>query len=342
MRFRPACSSKPRRFAHSLRQGILGGLFLSAATCASAQYGVIPLDKPVATVNGEAITPEEFLVRLQNVRVQNFVLSANPLRLNENANAGQIALSLLINERLVLQYAAKTSLLPTDAEVDAEFQTTKKQPNVQQALEKKLFTDAQIKNELRVQKALFNIATINQSITPAEVKDYYDKHPEQWGQPERWKLSLIRVTSQAAADSVAAELKKGTPFATVAAKLSEDAATKANGGDIGTVSSLDRNIPDSIRAAVKTLKVGQYTSAITLATPAASAPEAKPTILFVLLAGKEDSTLKPLDQVRPQAERMALMDKIGGLQTAQKKIDEFRKTSTITVTLPAYQDFFKP
>jgi parvulin-like peptidyl-prolyl isomerase len=298
----------------------------------------------IATVNSQPITMEEWLRRLQTLRAQDFVASTNPL-LFKSASGGQIALISLINTRLLLQYAAKTSLLPGNAEVDAEVEAAKKQPAIQQNLQRKLMTEAQLRSDIVVQKTLYNVATINQSVTPEEVKAYYDRHPELFGRPERWQLALIRVSTQAAADKAMADIQKGTPFATVAAQMTEDAAGRSKGGrlenargELEWFSVNDTRLPDFIREAVKKLKkVGDVTPALqgTFGTPP------KPTFYILRLLGKEEMNVQPLEQVRAQAERMALLDKVGGLKAVEAKLDEFRKTASIVIKLPGYEDLYK-
>src|SRR5258708_7780727 len=104
---------------------------------ARAQDSIIGVPAVVATVNGEKVTAEEWLARMQNMRAQEFFLSVNPVRL-KTATGGHIALEALISSRLLTQYAAKVSLLPSDGEIEAELNTLRKRPDVAQGLEKKL------------------------------------------------------------------------------------------------------------------------------------------------------------------------------------------------------------
>lgn len=289
-----------------------------------------------ATVNGEEITLDDWIARMRNLKATSFIASNNPLRFKPQS-AGQIALESLINEKLLIQYASKTSLLPPDSEVDAEVENQKKNPQVASGLQKKMFTLEQLRNEVRAQKTLFNVATINQSVKEEEVRAYWQAHPELFGRPERWNLAMIRVTGKEKADKVASELKTGKPFATVAAEISEDPSGKKSGGALPPLLPNDPALPPFIRDAVSKLKVGEVSPAI---TPAGSQPIPPGTTFFVRLIGKEEATLQPFEQVKPAAERMALLQKVGGFANAERKIADFRKTSAVVIHMEMYKDIF--
>lgn len=70
-------------------------------------------------------------------------------------------------------------------------------------------------------------------VTDADISAYYDQHKNEFGQPERRRYSVIVLKTQADADSVAAELAKGTDFAQLAKTKSTDALSAKQGGDLG-------------------------------------------------------------------------------------------------------------
>lgn len=316
--------------------GALSALLLSLALPpASAQEGL------AATVNGEKITLGEWASRMQSLRAQDFVASVNPLRLRPGT-AGQIALESLINGKLLLQYAARTSLLPSEAEVEAELQNLRQQPAIAQALERNTLTEAQLREQIRFDRAAYNVATINQTISAQEVKAFYDRRPELFGRPEAWRLARIRTTSRAALEKVQAELKKGTPFATVAAQLSEDSEEiKKRGGEIGLIVATDANLPAYVREAVQKLKVGEVTPPLQPAPGAAGGTDSKTVFILIRLLEKQEANIQPFEQAKPRAERLALYEKVGGPAALEKKLEEFRKSARIEIHLPEYKDLFK-
>ena len=285
-----------------------------------------------AVVNGETITVDDWVARMQGLRYQDFILSPNPFR-PKLGTAGQIAMEGLVNGKLVLQYAKKVSLLPSDPELDVAVAEAKKQPSISNALQSKLMSETALRDDLRLQKALYNVATVNRTVTADEVAQFYASHLDSYGQPEQWRIAVIRVTGKPAADKVTAELKAGKPFEQVAAQLSEDGDTKQRGGELGTFAATDPSIPAFIRDGVSKLKVGETTPAL-LATQ----PGTKPVYFFIRLLAKKDRSQPPLDQVRPMVVKAALFEKVGG---GTQKLAEIRKDSNIVVSLPGYQEMFK-
>lgn len=94
-------------------------------------------------------------------------------------------------------------------------------------------------------------------VTDQQVRDYYQKHPQDY---EQAKFSIILFSADAKASAakraealkqaqgVLADLKKGANFAAEAKKYSEDAGTRDNGGEVGSVyrSDLDPELAKGI------------------------------------------------------------------------------------------------
>ena len=303
----------------------LAPLALAAKTSAEGEPVSV-----AATVNGDPITVAEFFTRLQLMRGQDFLVSVNPPQMRPDA-AGTIMLNALINERLILQWAAKTKDLPQDSDINAELETLEKQPNVQQALAARILTEDNLRYDLRVQRARFNIATAAISLTTAEVEAYYKQHSDRYGTPERWGLSTIRVTKRAAILKVEDRLKAGKPFDAVAKELSEDPNSKSKGGDLGVVRATDPGLPAALRDAIKKLKTGEVSPPVEIAFPQGRA------WYFMRLTSREPAQMTPLETIRKQVERQALLERAGGYAGADKKIGEFRQAAKIEINLPAYQ-----
>jgi parvulin-like peptidyl-prolyl isomerase len=311
--------------------GIALSLVCGLANMAVAQ-GVV-----VATVNGEEIRFDDWLNRLKGLRGQSFLASANPLRFRSQA-AGELALDSIISEKLLIQYASKTSLVANDREVDAEFLKMKEQPAIQDGLKKGLINEEDVKRDLRVQRTLYNVATINQSVSADEVKAYYEKRQNQFGKPERFKIAIIRATGPGNLKAIQDELQKGTPFGQVAATLSEDAATKKNGGELPLLTVNDPGLPAYIRDEMTKLKLGEVSKP--LSVPVAGNTNQPMVYFLIRLIGKEDKVVEPFDKIKDRVERMALLEKIGGLSAAEKKIDEFRKQGKVVILMKEYEDMY--
>lgn len=288
-------------------------------------------DQVAAKVNGDNITVSDWINKMQSLRAQDFIASTSPLQF-KNETAGQIALQSLIFVKLLYQFAQKTSLSPSQSDIDSDMKVAEQNPSIAQALASKLLTDQQLREQVKLERTLYNVATVNESCTPDEVKQYYDKHPDKWGTPETWRLSMIQLSSEADANKAMDKLKAGTPFASVASEMSVDTATKANGGDVGTVAANNPNVPQFIKDAVAKLKVGEY-------SPVQKAVVNGLTVYYIIqLVSKKDMTVLPFSQVEPQVEKMALLAKAGGMAAVQKKIADFQKMSSIVINLPGYQN----
>ena len=68
----------------------------------------------------------------------------------------------------------------------------------------------------------------------------------------------------------------------------------------------------------------------------AAAP--KPPYILLRLTEKEDMNVKPLDTVRAEVHRLAMLEKTASTGAGERKIAEIRKSAKIVVNLPAYED----
>jgi parvulin-like peptidyl-prolyl isomerase len=284
-----------------------------------------------ATVNGEKITVADWISRMENLHAQDFIASSKPLQF-KSLSGGQIALQALIVVKLVYQYASKTSLLPSEANIDADIENMQKQPAIAAALKSGQLTIAQLKEQVKYERTLYNIATINHSCTPDEVQAYYDKHPESWTIPESVKIAAVMTSNAQDANTAYQDLQKGADFASVAKKYSEDKATSVNGGLIGNAAISEPSLPPFIQDAVKSLQTGSYSPVVKQNV------QGKDQYFIFEVLERNPKKIIPFDNIKTQVERIALLDKVGGTAAANTKIDAFRKTSTIVVNIPGYQN----
>jgi peptidyl-prolyl cis-trans isomerase C len=71
-------------------------------------------------------------------------------------------------------------------------------------------------------------------VTDKEIKEYYDKHKEDFMASNQVRLSHIVVKTDEDAKKVYERLKKGEDFAKIASEMSLDKASANSGGDIGS------------------------------------------------------------------------------------------------------------
>lgn len=110
-------------------------------------------------------------------------------------------------------------------------------------LASKGISQADVIDELKVQLATARLSQkITASaapITTAMAQQTYDSHRAQMVTPEERHLVNIVVASKEVAQAVLAKAVGGQAFSTLAATYSQDASTKAKGGDLGTLSASD-------------------------------------------------------------------------------------------------------
>jgi parvulin-like peptidyl-prolyl isomerase len=189
---------------------------------------------------------------------------------------------------------------------------------------------------VRYQKTLQSFLTINQNVSPEEVRAFYDAN---YGR--KWQVGMIRTSRAETAQQALAALQKGEAFPAVAARFSEDGATKATGGEIRGAdgkphwfSLRDGGLPQQVLAAVDALKnPGDHTAVVQGQANDGSGPA---YFIFELL-GRFKPTDEDFQKMRPQVEREALFAKALRSGAAEKKLADARKESKITISLPGYQ-----
>jgi len=191
----------------------LAGLLLGTSLAACSSGGA------VATVNGEPISRQTFDTRL------------------EGSPMGRTVLQQLVQETLIQQYAKNNNITVTDAEVDArENQIKANFPagSWDEMLKARGLTEADVRAALREQLILDKALAKEVTITPAQVKQYFDKNHASFDKPPQVTARHILVPNLPLANQVEADLKAGQSFATLATKYSTDPGSKAKGGELGT------------------------------------------------------------------------------------------------------------
>ena len=293
-------------------------------------------DGAVATVNGETIGGAEFYERVQRVNVRDFIITPSPLTFRTQT-AGQVLLDQMINERLTLQWASRTNLMPADPDVEAEFNRAKAQPQVQQALAAHQLSEQFLRNGIRYQKARFNIATIAASVTPQEVEKYYKDHIASFTVPERFTLEGLNTSKPADVAKIQADLKAGKPFVDVVKAYCMDPNLRERNGAMGTFVAGDPQIPAAIREAAVALKEGQLSPSVKVEVDPGGGKPKVPVWWFLRMAHREPAAAQPYAAIKVQVEQAALLEKAGGIQVADKKITDFRQLSDIRINLPGYE-----
>ena len=233
--------------------------FLILLTSVSLVYIAMPIfaaekkipDGAVATVNGVAITQDDFDKEMARVRSQ-FSRSGRSLKESQLPDMKNRVLETLINRELLYQESQNKGIKIEDAEVNQQVDVLKKRfPNEDEfkaALLEMKISEAELKLQIRkgmaIQQFVDKDLVQDVKVSETEVKDFYKNNPDMFKQAEQVKASHILIKVDAQADKSAKDqankkikeiqkkLEDGEDFAALAKEYSEGPSS-ANGGDLG-------------------------------------------------------------------------------------------------------------
>ena len=254
-------------FTHMKRLLVVFAASAAALSLASCKHK--PPANVAAEVNGHAITLAELDKAYQSNAQQ-----------AEGATEDQIMsqkidlLSSMITQEIMLQRAEKLGLAALDADVDAEI-SKMRAPYTKEEFEKQLSAQhmtlndlkAKVRSKLTVDKLVNKEITCKITITDADITSFYNANKASFNPPEpTTHIAQILVTpfpdpnvrnlknskaqnekeARAKIEGLAAQLRQGVDFGTLAQNYSEDPQSVTNGGDMGFVreSDLERVNPE--------------------------------------------------------------------------------------------------
>lgn len=139
--------------------------------------------------------------------------------------------------------------------------------------------------QFRVSYIKMDAAGMQENASDEEIQSWYDQHQDQFTQPQRNRYSVIQTKTEADAQTVLDELKKGTDFATLAKEKSTDIISARNGGDMGWMDDA-ATVPELKNAGLK--EKGQLSGVI----------KSSVGFLVVRLDDVQPAKVKPLAEVR--------------------------------------------
>jgi len=216
----------------------------------NAQAAKTVKDK-VAVVNGVVISRKDLNRSVDQTR-RRFVQMGQKLEGKNLKNVENKVLDTLIDRELLYQESEKEGIKISKDKINKEVEDLRKKFSDKKAFSEALKTvnlteselEDQIKRQLAIKELIDKKIASKIKITDKEAKEFYDKHPEYFKQPEQVRAShiLVKVASDADKKKVAAakkkieaaqaRLKKGDDFAKVAKEVSEGPSAK-KGGDLG-------------------------------------------------------------------------------------------------------------
>src|SRR5215211_512518 len=220
-------------------------------------------------------------------------------------------LQFLISAQWIVGEADDQDVKVTDAEVEKQFETTKKQSFPKEADFQKFLKSSgmgleDLKFRVRVQalsdKLRTKVTKGKDTVTDAQVKQYYDKNKSRFAQPERRDLLIVLTKTKAKADTALSALKGGQGFKKVAKKYSIDQASKNQGGKLLAVAKgqQEKSLDDAVFKASKgklsgpiKTQFGYYVFKVTKVTKASqqTLTQATPTIKQLLQSQNQQKAL---------------------------------------------------
>ncbi|WP_368489145.1 peptidylprolyl isomerase [Clostridium sp. BJN0013] len=297
----------------------------------------------VAEVNGEKITRSDLDKDPNTMQLISQVKQQYGENYKENEDAVNTVktqkeqiLDDLITNKVIAQKAKELKLLPDETKLKSDMETQIAQLKKQNfnddaeqfntALKAQGFTEESFKtmflSQLRTQQTLENVTESiakNIKITDKEIEDYYNSNKSKFTeQPNKMHLAHILVKTEDEAKKVKKRLDDGEDFAKVAKEVSQDAATKDNGGDLGDVNYNDSGFDADFMAGALALKEG------TISEPVKSSFGYH----IIKCIKKEEYPVKALSAVKDQIKTQLESDKKNSL--VSEKIQQWKKASTIT------------
>jgi peptidyl-prolyl cis-trans isomerase C len=254
------------------------------------------LNAPLATVDGVVITVQEFQDQLNR---QSPYVRARYTSKEEKKNF----LDTLVTVEVMAKEAQRRGL-----DKDPEVVRTMKQVMIQ-----------------KLSKEVFSAEATRDSITEAELQDYYKKHEAEYRRPAQVRAAAIVVKDKALADKMATEAKaqegkSHSGFRDLVTKNSTDEASKLNGGDLGYFGKDSTEVPKPVIDAAFGLENGKVSGAI-------AAGDGR--FFIIKVTGTRPAMEKTFEDVKGQIQTRVLRDK----QVAAQKefVDGLKSKAKIEV-----------
>ncbi|WP_228027612.1 peptidyl-prolyl cis-trans isomerase [Bacillus fonticola] len=224
-------------------QLVIGLLLLTNALALYLLVGgdddvLTPDQETVATVNGEAITREDWLITLEQ-------------------RYGKQVLRDLINQAVTSEMAEQEALQLTEEDLIREW--TLLRGSFPQQLKWSNGNEVW-KNSIRETVLLEEWLTKDVVIDEERLRQAYEEQKSRFQVPALYGLSHIVVPTKEAAENVLTELEDGTPFDVIAMERSVDPTSTDAGGSLGFLEEGD--IPAAYVDPIRSIKTGEWTDPI--------------------------------------------------------------------------------
>jgi peptidyl-prolyl cis-trans isomerase SurA len=313
----------------------LASLFLLLAATALAANDVV--EGIVAIVNDDIITLSQFreyhdsLYQMLRSQVQ-----GEELEKQFNKIKGEI-LNNMITETLLLQLA-KQKDINVQEQLKMSLENLKKQNNIQsdeqlreelrrQGMEYEQFV-RQLEDNILKQAVVFSEVDRSIVIDEADVVSYFKAHPEEFVEPEEYKLRAVYLSTEgrsgeeleARKEEISEKVKAGEDFSALAGEYA-DSPMKENQGDLGHFKPGE--LEKVLEEAVVKLKVGEVTPWV----------QAKNGWYLLKLEEKKESRPLSFDEVKKTIEEKLFSEQRD--KRLQEFLKELKEKSYIKILQPS-------
>lgn len=231
-----------------------------------------------AIIRNMGMTPDQYAAALRNQltteQLINSIVGTDFMLSGEmDELIGLISQQRLVREAVINVDALSASQTATEQEIDDNYARNK--------------NNYVTPEQFKVSYLLLDAAKFKETASDAEIQAYYDQHKDVFTQPQRDRYSVIqtKTKTEAEAEAVLDDLKKGADFATLAKEKSADIISARNGGDMGWLEP--STTPDELKNAGLKEK-GQLSGVI----------KSSVGFLVVRLDDVQPAQVKPLSEVR--------------------------------------------
>lgn len=213
----------------------LTSILLILAILPSCQRNVPP--HIMAEVDGDAITVTEFTTEFFPL-VEGYDTPSSDQEKEALKNLKEALLDQLIEKRLILLEAPKMGITVGDDEVEealASIQRGYPEGGFEEVLQDEttlLRWKEQLRQRLLIEKVISRVSQVTSSIDEKTMRQYYEKHREQFVVTEQVRVRQIVVKDRKDAESMLRKLKRGDPFDALAKQHSLGPEAE-EGGDLG-------------------------------------------------------------------------------------------------------------
>jgi foldase protein PrsA len=281
---------------------------------ALALVGIMGCNKqPVAIVNGQRVTREEFITRLEQ-------------------QAGERVLADLIARKMLEDAFAKSGLQLTDEEVNAEIDKVKQQAPDEQAWQAYLaqqgMTPEEFTSWVKFQMQVKKLAEKDVKLSDEELKKHFDQYRDLFNRPASVRLSEIVVTDKAKADQIRKQLSDPkVSFGALARQHSTSTMTRERSGQ-RPEEPLMQVSPPALRSVVASLQKGAVSQPINV----------EGDWYIVKVDDKQAEEKAVYDKVKDQVREHYMYTHA---QSVQDIIEGMRQTAKVSIVDPKYQSMNK-